>query len=300
MMVNFEKEENEDDEEDDSDHDLTHHCPTLTREWCRPRWSCRCPSSWEEVWLEQVQDLQQPGREEKQKSSWWEYQGQLSSKISLQGDFGCSSRGLDSKYPQARLRQVHGQVDLLCGLDYLHTSTHAHILSLLSSACLWTQLGGPLGNNWEHRRPRLATIGRTLMIESRQTRWHILYWGYRRCHLPISLLYDFGKGQQTLWHNEYKGCGHWTTKSWARKLLQSYRGLLQVNDLIYEEGAKYVSDFEKVPRRFLIGLKRDDNLYSTQMLLAVLLINLMFGFLFTANLPNCCSHFAILWIFGRK
>ena len=47
-------------------------------------------------------------------------------------------------------------------------------------------------------------------------------------------------------------------------LLQSYRGLLQANDLIYEERAKYVSDCEKVPRRFLIGI-RYDNLYSTQM-----------------------------------
>ena len=37
-------------------------------------------------------------------------------------------------------------------------------------------------------------------------------------------------------------------------LLRSYRGLLQANDLIYEERAKYVSDCEKVPRRSLIGL----------------------------------------------
>ena len=165
MMVNFEKEENEDDEEDDSDHDLTHHCPTLTREWCRPRWSCRRLSSWEEAWLEQVQDHQPLGREEKQKSSWSEYQGQLSSKISLQGDFGCSSRTLDSKYPQARLRQVHGQVDLLCSLDYLHTSTYAHILSLLSTTCkhrrpLLTAIG-TLSPVCKHKRPRLATIVNT-------------------------------------------------------------------------------------------------------------------------------------------
>ena len=86
-------------------------------------------------------------------------------------------------------------------------------------------------------------------------------------------------------------------------LLRSYCGLLQANDQIYEERAKYVSDCEKVPKRFLMGLKRDDNddnLNSTQILLVVLLTNVMFGFSFTANLPFCCSHFAILWIFGRK